>query len=96
MTKNNITMELQKLSDIFKNSDYKFQKLDYLYLHDKSGYPLKNEMDFENFFFIVEVSNTKIKLMGLLTGQEKELNFSDLKGNWWILRIPEFIRMKLF
>jgi hypothetical protein len=89
-------MELQKLSDFFKNDNYKFQKLDYLYLHYKSDYPLSNEMDFKNFFFIIEISVNKVKVMGLVTKEKKEFNFYDLKGNWWILRIPESIRKKLF
>lgn len=91
-----MTMELQYLSDFFKNGDYKFLKLDYLYLHDRDGYPLRNEMDFENFFFVIEVLNDKIKVFGLVTGKEKEINFSDLKGNWWFIRIPEYITKKLF
>jgi hypothetical protein len=53
-------------------------------------------MNFDNYFFIITVSLTTITVTGLLTGQEKELNISELKDNWWILRIPETIRMKIF
>jgi hypothetical protein len=91
-----MTLEFHELSELLKTPNFKFQKLDYLYLNDKIGYPLKAEMNFDNYFFIITVSLTTITVTGLLTGQEKELNISELKDNWWILRIPETIRMKIF
>ena len=88
--------ELKKISEFFKNEDYKFLSLDYIYIHEKDGYPLQNEMNLENFFFVTEVLDDKIIVMGIVNSEEKEFVFSDFKDNWWFIRIPEEIRKKLF
>jgi len=91
-----MNMEFAKLSDILKTSEFEFQKLDYLYLHNKDTYPLKKEMDFDNLHFVIESSGFTVRVMGVLDGKEKEFNFSGSKDNWWFIRIPDYITKKLF
>lgn len=80
-------MELLKLNDYFKDKKYKFNKHDYLYLHKNDNYPKKNEMDFLNFFFVIELFEDKVKVLGLTSRVEKEIEFSDFNDNWWFFRI---------
>lgn len=89
-------MEFTELTEIMKLNGFEFQKLDYLYFHYKDGYPLKNEMDFDNLFFVLESSGFTVKVMSVLNGVEKEFSFSSSMDNWWFLRIPEYFRNKLF
>lgn len=89
-------MEFTKLIEVLKTCKFEFQKLDYLYLHHKDTYPLKKEMDFDNFYFVIESSGFTVRVMGVLNGKEKEFNFSDSKDHWWFIRIPEYFTKKLF
>lgn len=89
-------MILQKISDFFSDENYLFKKIDYLYFHDKDDHPLINEIDLKNFFFVTEVSNVSLTIMGLTIEEEKEINFTELKRSWWLIRIPDNIRSKLF
>ncbi|MFA7446104.1 MAG: hypothetical protein WCY89_09170 [Flavobacteriaceae bacterium] len=89
-------MEFTELSEIIKNDDFKFQKHDYLYHHNKEGYPLKNDMNSDNLFFVIESSGIKVKIMSILIGNEKEISLSDSFDKWWFLRLPEHIKNKLF
>lgn len=89
-------MEFAKLADVLKTCNFEFQKLDYLYLHYKDTYPLKKEMDFDNFYFVIESSGLIVRVMGILNLKEKDFNFSGLNDSWWFIRLPEYFTKKLF
>jgi len=88
-------MEFIKLSKILNTTEFEFKKLDYLYLHHKEDYPLKNEMDIDNLFFVIEYSGFTVKVIAVLSGVEKEINFSNTYDNWWFFRIPDYYRNKI-
>ena len=82
-------MDLLKLNDIINRKNFKFKKLDYLYLRSREGYPLKKEFDIDNYFFVIDNSiPNEITVNSLGTKEKKILKFSDLKGNWWFFRMP--------
>ncbi|MCG6191374.1 hypothetical protein [Maribellus maritimus] len=89
-------MEFGELSKKLEDRDFKFQSLDYLYLHCNDSYPLQKEMDFDNLYFVIESKGLIVKVIGVLSGFEKELNFADKNDNWWFLRLPEQILNKLY
>jgi len=88
-------MELKKLSDIQKNKEFNFQKLDYLYLHEYDDYPNKAEMNFENFYFVVNVHSDSLNLHCLINSNQRTIAINQLTGNWWILRVPAGTLKKL-
>ena len=89
-------IEFTELTIVVGNDRFKFQECDYLYLHGKEGYPLKPDMDFDNFFFVTKIKDSnRIELTGLTTGKIKEFNIPELTGNWWFIRTPENIRRNL-
>jgi hypothetical protein len=89
-------MEFTELTEIIKLDGFEFQKHDYLYLHSKDGYPMKNEMNFDNLFFVLESSGKKVKAISILKGDEKEISFLEPYDKWWFLRLPQHIKNKLF
>lgn len=87
-------LEFESLNDFLK-SEIKLQKGDYLYEHDKDDYPLKNEFDISNLYFIIDVSNGNLEIHSMAEKKIRNIQLKELTGYWWILKIPFFIREKL-
>lgn len=85
-------MELTQLTNHLKKENSEFLKLDYLYYFEKDGYPLKEDVNLENIYFVIENSkNEKVKARNMGNGNVKEFTLIELaKGNWWFFRIPNF------
>lgn len=87
-------LEFKSLND-FLESAIILQKGDYLYEHDKDTYPLKKELDISNLYFVTLVLNENIEIHSMAENKVKNIKLKDLKGSWWIMKIPVFIREKL-
>ena len=88
-------MELKKMSETLNVEDFKFRKLDYLYHHHKQGNPLSNDFNFENYFYVTEVTENSVKVENVLSfhtdkGTSKiEISFEEWDDYWWFTRIPD-------
>ena len=83
-------MEWQRI-----NTDRKFdlQKQDYLYQHNKTSYPLKDEISIETMFLILEVRDNIIKILRFSDSKEEEIQYSQLEsGYWYCFILPPNIR----
>ncbi len=89
-------MELEfKRMDDFLKLEVELQNGDYLYEHDKETYPLKNEFDLENLYFVTMNLDGKLEIHSKEGNKEKPINLRNLNNNWWIMKLPEFIRKKI-
>ena len=88
-------MELHQLSEILKNTNFKFIKNDYLYHHQVVGYPLIKDMNFEHFYFVTEVLEQKLKAKPFISTKDEEemedaeFNFNNWDDKWWFIRMPK-------
>lgn len=89
-------MELEfKRVDEFLKMNIDLQNGDYLYEHDKDLYPLNNEFDLTNLYFVTMPMNKTLTVFSMSGKKERFLNLNDLENNWWIMKLPYFFREKL-
>lgn len=86
-------LEFDELKE-FLLKDIYLQNGDYVYRHDKEGYPLQKEVDANELYVITSANGHKLKALSF-TGKEKEIDLEKEEGFWWVLKLPEFVRRKI-
>jgi len=72
------------------------KKGDYIYKHDKDDYPLKNEINLQNLYFITESHMHNLTLMNMSNKSDLNIDLDKTKDHYWILQIPSFVRKQLW
>lgn len=89
-------MELEfKRVDDFRLMNLNLQNGDYLYEHDKDLYPLNNEFDLANLYFVTKPLQENLKVFSMVGDKQRTLNLDKLDNNWWVMKLPHFIREKI-
>ncbi|MGV4414020.1 hypothetical protein [Chryseobacterium sp. T1] len=89
-------MELEfKRVDDFRLMNLNLQNGDYLYEHDKDLYPLNNEFDLTNLYFVTKSLQENLKVFSMVGDKQRTLNLDKLDNNWWVMKLPHFIREKI-
>ncbi|KAA0126799.1 hypothetical protein FY557_15975 [Chryseobacterium sp. SN22] len=87
-------LEFKSLQE-FNRLKIKLQKGDYLYQHDKPNYPLRNEVDISNLYFVTEIRFDNLEIHSMAKNKILTVKLDELAGSWWIMKIPTLIREKL-
>jgi len=51
--------EFIELSNVVKLENFSFMLQDLMYLNEQDGYPLKDNVNFRNYYFVIEVIDSK-------------------------------------
>lgn len=88
-----MNMEFIPLREFLLSGAY-LQNGDYVYCHNKEGYPLQKDMDASMLYVITATDGHKLETISF-SGLETMIDLE--KGNdfWWILKLPEPIRKKI-
>ncbi len=84
-----------KRGDDFLSLEMDLQNGDYLYEHTKNTYPLKDDFDLANLHFVTNSQNGTAQIYSMSGDKERIINYSELTENWWIMKLPDFIRKKI-
>ena len=84
-----------KRVDDFVKLEIQLQNGDYMYEHSTDIYPLRKEVDLENLYFVTNNSNGIVQLHSMARNKEISINLIDLDNNWWVMKLPEFVRKKI-
>jgi hypothetical protein len=68
---------------------------DYLYRHDKNEYPLKNEHNISNLFFVTKGNGHKLTIHNIASSNIEQVDLNVTTEFWWILPLPDSIRKKI-
>lgn len=90
-------MELEYIyiTEFLKLNQY-LEKGDYVYRHDKNQYPLNNEFDIENLYFVTESQLHNLTLMNMSNKSNLNIDLDKVKDHFWILQIPSFVRKQIW
>lgn len=88
-------MEWEKLSDFLQKENSKKLKINYLYFSDNLEDLFNFEINLNNLFLVTEQKDEKVEVLNLASCETKKLNISMLIGNWWLLRIPDYMQRNL-
>ncbi|SFN60001.1 hypothetical protein SAMN05444143_1341 [Flavobacterium succinicans] len=89
-------MELEYINlTEFLNRNIPLKKGDYLYKHDKNEYPLKNEYDISNLFFVTESNGHKLTIHNMSNSNIEQVDLSSTSEIWWLLPLPNLIRKQI-
>ncbi|WP_046757209.1 hypothetical protein [Kordia jejudonensis] len=72
------------------------EKGDYIYKHDKDAYPLKDEFDLANLYFVTESQLHNLTLMNMYNKANLNIDLDKTKDHFWILQIPSFVRKQIW
>lgn len=87
-------LEYINLNDFLSNNTF-LKKGDYLYKHDKNVYPLQNEIDIANLFFVTNSIGHQLTICNMSTSSINKVNLSTTAENWWLLPLPKLIRQQI-
>lgn len=89
-------IEFRRVDD-FKMSNDILQNGDYIYEHISTEYPLKNEADLANLYFVTKILNNSgnYTIMSMSGNKEIDIDVNKLENNWWIMKMPLIMRKSL-
>jgi len=89
-------IEFRRVDD-FKMSNDILQNGDYIYEHFSTEYPVRNEADLANLYFVTKILNNSgnCTIMSMLGNKEIDINVNELDDNWWIMKMPLIMRKSL-
>lgn len=79
----------------FLSHNTPLKKGDYLYRHDKNEYPLKDEYDISNLFFVTESNGHKLTIHNMSNSSIEQIDLNSTSEIWWLLPLPNFIRKQI-
>ena len=64
---------------------------DHIYFHNKADYPLKEEFDNSNYYYVKKDDDMhKLQICNMATQKIEEIDFKTIIGNVWVLKTPRF------
>ncbi|AMO19762.1 hypothetical protein [Flavobacterium columnare] len=79
----------------FLKSNKLLNKGDYLYRHDKNEYPLKEEFDLSNLYFVTESNGHELTIHNMSNSNIEKIDLNSTSEIWWLLPLPDLIRKQI-
>lgn len=88
-----MTIEFAELKDFLSKGLY-LKTGDYVYHHDREGYPLQKDLDASGLYVITTANGHKLEVVSF-SSEEAKIDLETVTGYWWVLKLPEPIRQKM-
>jgi hypothetical protein len=85
-------MEWEQLSDFIQKENSTKLKINYLYFSENLDDSFNFEINLNNLFLVTEQDDEKVEVLNLASCETEKINISLLIGNWWLLRIPDYMK----